>query len=136
MCQLIKSSFPRFKITWPTFTHSVSMVRFNFQSQLRQLSSPRFGPAIRDLPSDLSFFKDFLHLNMSLPCLMSSKFLWSIQTLSANFLSKLGGFCWDCLVKRYELNGNQVNWFNAVTCSLSSYYMYYSTHSVILCLPL
>ena len=43
---------------------------------------------------------------MSLPCLESFKCVWPIQTLSADFLSELGGFCWDCLVKRYELSGN------------------------------
>ena len=67
---------------------------------------PSFGPAIWDLPSNSSFLKGFLHLNMSLPCIVSSKFLWLIQTLSADFLSKLGGFCWDYLVKRFELGGN------------------------------
>ena len=39
-------------------------------------------------------------------CLISSKFVGLIQILSANFLSELGGFCWDCLVKGYELSGN------------------------------
>ena len=39
------------------------------------LNSPRFGPAMSGLPSDSSFLKDFLHLNMSILCLISSKFL-------------------------------------------------------------
>ena len=28
-------------------------------------------------------------------------------------------FCWDCLVKGYELSDNWVNWLNVVICSLS-----------------
>ena len=70
------------------------------------LTSPRFGPAMSGLPSDSSFLKDFLHLNMSIPCLISSKFVWPRQILSADVLIELGGFCWDCLLFGEEVSGN------------------------------
>ena len=28
--------------------------------------------------------------------------------LSAGFLSEYDGFCWDCLVKGYEISGNEL----------------------------
>lgn len=52
--------------------------------------SSRFGPAVWDLPSDLSFLKVFLDFNLSLLCLISSKFVWPIKRLSANLLSDWG----------------------------------------------
>ena len=65
---------------------------------------------------------------MSIPSLVPSKFVWPRQTLSADFLIELGGFCGTVcyLVKRYELIGYQDNWFNVATCSLFFYYMLYS----------
>ena len=42
---------------------------------------PRFGLAIRDLPPDSSFFKDF-HLKKSLPCLISFEFCGHDTSLS------------------------------------------------------
>ena len=33
---------------------------------------------------------------------------YTVQTPSADFLSEWDGFCWDCLVKGYELSGNEL----------------------------
>ena len=82
------------------------------------------------------FLKIFFILNMSPLCHMPSMFVWPMQKLSADFLSESGSFCWDCLVREYELSGNYANWFNVVTCSLSFYHMYYSPYFGILCLSL
>ena len=57
------------------------------------------------LGTDINLVKIFLNLNMSPLCLISSKFAWSIKTLPpADFLNDWSGFCWDCLLKGYELN--------------------------------
>ena len=73
---------------------------------------PSFWLCYLDLPLGFKLFQrfsSFKHFS-TLPHIIASyhslKFVWPIQTLWADFLSKLGGFCWDCLVKRYELSSN------------------------------
>ena len=64
---------------------------------------PPFWPAMRHLPSDSSFLKDFFNLNMSRPCLISSKLVWSMAARSIDFLSEMCSFCWDCLLFGEEI---------------------------------
>ena len=93
---------------------------------------PSFWLCYLDLPLGFKLFQrfsSFKHFS-TLPHIIASyhslKFVWPIQTLWADFLSKLGGFCWDCLVKRYELSSNL----------FIILLLYYSPYFVILCLQL
>ena len=83
-------------------------------------------------------FNVFLHFKHDIGLFTKINFLFVSYLLclyGPYWHFQLTFFCWDCLVKEYELSDNWVHWFNVVICSLSFIHIYCS-YVDILCFSL